>query len=367
MYQPAAPSGHYLPSLDGWRAIAIILVILSHWWASDGGEAVADYLRYFANQGDFGVRIFFVISGFLITLLLLREHLEFGSISLRKFYARRMLRIFPVYFAFLAVLGILTIAGLYQDAASSWLGSLTFTRNVVGQGRSAMSHLWSLAVEEQFYLFWPITVIAFGFAGRPYRALPVLLTIVVLAFVARLIPCEGNGAVCLRILGEKAGIKYADSLAIGCAAAYFFAYEPKKLPSSQLLFFAAFAALITTTVLYPTSRLGASSLVLAQALLTAICLITSITTKPVGLYALLNCRVAVAIGLLSYSLYIWHPLFLSHYMGDRVAGGILYDWRVWPVAALTTAAISFRFFERPIAGLRRRFHPTKATAPEHNQ
>ena len=111
------------------------------------------------------------------------------------------------------------------------------------------------------------------------------------------------------------------------------------------MFFAAIVALAISTVLYPASKLGASSLVLAQSLLTAICLVASITTKPAGFYTLLNCQVAVGLGLLSYSLYIWHPLFLSHYMGDRVAGGVLYDWKIWPVAALATAAISFRFFE----------------------
>ena len=121
MQEPAAQSDQYLPSLDGWRAIAIILVILSHWWASDGGQAIAGH--HLTSQGDLGVRIFFVISGFLITLLLLREFLEFGNISFGQFYARRALRIFPVYFAFLSVLVILTLAGLYQDAASSWLGS----------------------------------------------------------------------------------------------------------------------------------------------------------------------------------------------------------------------------------------------------
>jgi peptidoglycan/LPS O-acetylase OafA/YrhL len=363
MSDSTAPSDHYLPSLDGWRAIAITLVILSHWWASEGGQVVASHLQYFTNQGDLGVRIFFVISGFLITLLLLREFSECGNISLGKFYARRALRIFPVYFAFLSTLVILTVIGFYTDDASSWLGSLTFTRNVLGQGRSATGHLWSLAVEEQFYLLWPVTMIAFGLVGRGRRALLVLSIIVVLAFMARLISCETNSVICLRILGAKSAIKYADCLAIGCAAAYLFTYKPNILPSSQLVFFAAFVGLAISTVLYPVSKLGVSSLILAQALLTAICLVASITTKPAGFYTLLNCPIATGLGLMSYSIYIWHPLFLLHYMGDRFAGGILYDWKLWSIAALATAAISYRFFERPIARIRRRFRPDGVAAP----
>jgi peptidoglycan/LPS O-acetylase OafA/YrhL len=356
---PIIRSAHFLPSLDGWRAIAIILVILSHMWASDGGEAVAGNLGHFANQGDLGVRIFFVISGFLITLLLLRENLEFGSISLRKFYARRVLRIFPVYFGFLAVLGSFTVAGLYHDQASSWIGSLTFTRNVVGQGRSATGHLWSLAVEEQFYLLWPITMTWFGLAGRPRRAVLLLATITILALLARLIPCGNTGVVCLRVLGVKSTIKYADCLAVGCMAAYFFAYKPDFLPKAQIIFFAAISALVISTVHYPASGLDRSLIILLQAVLTAICLITSITAKPLVFYPLLNCSFVVGLGILSYSLYIWHMLFLSHYMGDNFVGGTLYNWKIWPVAALITAVISYVFFERPITRLRQLFKPMK--------
>src|SRR5260370_42605751 len=100
-----------LPSLDGWRALAIVLVLLAHSSATTNPLQFPDFMRAITTQGGLGVRIFFVISGFLITLLLLMEHRQYGFISLRNFYVRRAIRILPVYYLFLLVL-----AGLQADS-----------------------------------------------------------------------------------------------------------------------------------------------------------------------------------------------------------------------------------------------------------
>src|SRR5215467_2941447 len=130
---PKPANGGRLPSLDGWRCIAIALVLVSHWPYTRGfpwGERAV-------QVGDLGVRMFFVISGFLITYLLLVEADRRGQSSLQAFYVRRALRIFPVYFLYVAVLALLTAIGFYSDARSSWIGTLTFTRDIVGRGKSA--------------------------------------------------------------------------------------------------------------------------------------------------------------------------------------------------------------------------------------
>ena len=134
-----------IPSLDGWRALSIAIVMLSHFEFATGfpSELAHSWGRLF--QGDLGVRIFFVISGFLITYLLLLEAERDGRPSLTQFYARRVLRIFPVYYLFVGVLAVLTAAGLYSDNWSTWLATLTFTRDIVGRGSSATTHFWSLA------------------------------------------------------------------------------------------------------------------------------------------------------------------------------------------------------------------------------
>src|SRR3974390_1560780 len=148
-----------IPTLDGWRALAIAAVAIHHigrgFYTNEDAYA-SDLTRY----GAFGVDIFFGLSGLLITKLLLDEwrnrpdrSSENGSFDLRGFYIRRAFRILPPYLAFLFVC---TLAGLWR---SSWeaAGCLLFFRNYVPDhlvGESTQ-HLWSLAVEEHFYLLWP--------------------------------------------------------------------------------------------------------------------------------------------------------------------------------------------------------------------
>jgi peptidoglycan/LPS O-acetylase OafA/YrhL len=112
-----------LPSVDGWRAIAITMVMLTHFWAANNFHRDGIFVRYLTLQGNLGVRIFFVLSGFLITYLLLIEHQKTNRISLRDFYIRRVLRIFPVYFCYLLVLLSLALAGFYHDTLLAWIGA----------------------------------------------------------------------------------------------------------------------------------------------------------------------------------------------------------------------------------------------------
>ena len=141
-----------IPTLDGWRAIAILLVMVSHSMRSDD--------PHWLWCGFFGVDIFFGISGFLITLLLLCEHESNGAISLRGFYIRRAFRILPPLFILLIVVGI---AGLYRSRLEI-AADLLFFRNYLlpEYGNGATSHLWSLSVEEHFYLIWPGLLALFG-------------------------------------------------------------------------------------------------------------------------------------------------------------------------------------------------------------
>ncbi len=117
-----------IPSLDGLRALSIGIVILSHTrWYLPGWIAGSGLFRYVIGGGLHGVQVFFVISGYLITTLLMREWDWTETTSFRRFYARRSLRIFPPFYAYLAVLGILWAAGVIPEHLPSFLGAATYT------------------------------------------------------------------------------------------------------------------------------------------------------------------------------------------------------------------------------------------------
>ncbi len=143
-----------IPSLDGLRAIAILTVCLAHFGAMKDTP-----FPHFTSIGNLGVRVFFVISGMLITRLLLNERSRNGAISLKNFYIRRSLRIFPAMWCYVAVIAALWAVGIVSTTRTDILHSLTYTINYLPPPRSwYFGHIWSLSVEEQFYLVWPAIV-----------------------------------------------------------------------------------------------------------------------------------------------------------------------------------------------------------------
>jgi peptidoglycan/LPS O-acetylase OafA/YrhL len=166
-----------IPSLDGLRAISISLVVLGH--MADRHYIPGDFLSLYANTG---VHIFFVISGYLITQILLREQEQLGTISLRKLYIRKAFRIFPAALVFLAIITVIFWHQLhwYQIAtALLYLGNFGFTQPWFFQ------HFWSLSVEEQFYLLWPGILKRFQVHALMILSLVVLLTALLYALHAR--------------------------------------------------------------------------------------------------------------------------------------------------------------------------------------
>ncbi|MGW6931827.1 acyltransferase family protein [Lentzea sp. NPDC054927] len=165
------------PALDGLRAIAAVLVVFFHY----GGP---DWL-----QGWAGVQMFFVLSGFLITTLMLREERRTGEISLKEFYLRRAFRILPVYFVLLLVTAV--GSALYGTFVSNGIGPalkyfLTFTNEFAGASPYGQS--WSLGIEQKFYLVWPLVAIALGTVVLRRRAgaaaLGMLLAVVIVNFTS---------------------------------------------------------------------------------------------------------------------------------------------------------------------------------------
>lgn len=148
----------YLPGLNGLRALAALTVLISHIFQDTFGNWNLKYLRlpFFTD----GVTLFFVISGFLITYLLLREIKEAETINIAKFYFRRILRIWPIYYLqIILITGVLFLFNKESEILNDSLPYyLFFTANiafVLSKGIPLLVHYWSIGVEEQFYLFWP--------------------------------------------------------------------------------------------------------------------------------------------------------------------------------------------------------------------
>ena len=154
-----------IPSLDGLRALSISFVLLAHGTFGLVGPGPI------AQMAHFGVRVFFVISGYLITSLLLEEEKKTGTISLRTFYLRRTLRIFPPFYVFVGFVALGAALGWFELQRCDLLAALTYTTNYHHERSWNLGHAWSLSVEEQFYLLWPFLMKVLGSARASRGAL----------------------------------------------------------------------------------------------------------------------------------------------------------------------------------------------------
>lgn len=352
-----------LPSLDGWRAVSIGLVLLAHATFTPGFPTLLNpiVLGWFGT-GPMGVRFFFVISGFLITWLMLKEHEHCGRIFVRNFYLRRVLRIFPVYFLYLLILGGFTH---YSQSPSNWLGNVTFTTNFF-RNPHPTEHLWSLAVEEQFYLLWPWFLIGLLNCqdGRS-KLLRVLILPIVVAPTVRLMFSKQWYPSSLYFLFQGwSFFSTFDTLAFGCGAAILFADARSSLELFFKRNFHGIALGGTLLILAPTAlrllhfpgRLQAFSFDTLQAIGFSLLLLQSILYPGRGFYRFLNWRWVGHIGVLSYSIYIWQQMFCGT---DETVFGVKNAWwtsfPIWMLVALLVAHASYYLFEKPFFKLRAKF------------
>ncbi len=151
----------YFPSLYGLRALSILFVIFSHTvqhYISDTEHPVLfnTLFQCFFSDGHFGVNVFFVISGFLISAILQKEEETHGFISLKNFYVKRLLRIFPAYYFLLLVYFLLQLLHYIHIPSNAWLTAITYTKYFNINSDWLTRHAWSLSIEEQFYVFFPL-------------------------------------------------------------------------------------------------------------------------------------------------------------------------------------------------------------------
>jgi peptidoglycan/LPS O-acetylase OafA/YrhL len=316
-----------IPSLDGLRALSIAFVLLGHLSGTAGFPIPTPTVS--GRYSEFGVRVFFVISGFLITTLLLKEHEKFGKIDLVAFYRRRLYRIFPAAYAYIGIISLLAWSSLSD---TSIIQAITYTSNYSTKKPWLFGHLWSLSVEEQFYLLWPAVLILF-FRHRLSITIGTVVVAPLLRFASLSLGYDRVGEYFPTV---------ADALAIGCLLAiikplldkHFHLFTPFRM---------AMVAIVTLTIPYFANRtkifvLGASILQVGIAL----CIYYSVKRG----FALLNGRLIAWIGTLSYSLYLWQQAFLNRH--------ILSSWTAFPVnlgLALAAACASYYLIEKPFLAL----------------
>jgi peptidoglycan/LPS O-acetylase OafA/YrhL len=335
----------YKPRLDGIRAIAVLLVIASHCFTWAGGA------------GAIGVGTFVVLSGFLITAVLDEEIAATGILNLRNFYMRRVLRLYP---ALVAVVGIYLLGlavGLWPTAI--WKGlraalmALTYTTDiftVVGKGRWIQLELlltWTLAVEEQFYLVWPVVYRWLTHRFPSVRAqISVLATLIVLAAATRAL-VSTQAAVTL------SPIAWTDALLIGCSAGILFRngwIRPRRLRAHELLLLGLPAAWLfhfgSSNWMAETVGLTVFDVTVVVWLFHAIADIDRVD--------FLGAKPLVHLGRISYGLYIWHSLILAALLRWWDAGTIVL-FVAELLVTLLVAELSYRFLELPFLRLKTKY------------
>jgi peptidoglycan/LPS O-acetylase OafA/YrhL len=343
-------------------------VLGEHCKSAAGFPSSWDKVFAWLFDGNLGVRFFFIICGFLITWLLVREHDRTGRVNLKHFYARRALRILPVYAAFMGLLLTLALVTPLRQSMMVWIGNLTFTTDFIPIDPTS-GYLWSLSVEEQFYLFWPGILILFKLAERTNTAWFILAVPLLLAPIFRVV--SYLMASHLKFHPEFLGgifyrysfFNYFDSLAVGCACAILLAR--KRGVVENLLkgrtwspVWLALVLILTPYILGKLFLLGALTVPFGQSLEAlgfAILLLHSIVLPEVGFYRALNWRWVRWIGVLSYSIYIWQQIFCA----EPAKFGLTPVWWMsfpgWLVPALGVAMISYYGLERPLFSLRSHF------------
>jgi peptidoglycan/LPS O-acetylase OafA/YrhL len=149
---------HRIRGFDALRAFSVTLVILSHVGIIAAAQSPLWKSFFSVFNANYGVKTFFVLSGFLITTLLAQEFDRSGSVNVPAFMLRRVFRIFPLYFLVIAIVCVLAYLGMAENKPTARILSATLLYNFISRSDdvSYLSHLWSLAVEEQFYLLWPL-------------------------------------------------------------------------------------------------------------------------------------------------------------------------------------------------------------------
>lgn len=350
----------YLPQLDGLRFYAVLMVMIAHWlqWKWEGDILLKLPFSH-------GVILFFVLSGFLITRILLHQTDKYNQAKvkktrlLRQFYIRRFLRIFPIYYLLILFLAFINFektrellpwllsysSNIYQSITNSYVGYF--------------NHFWSLAVEEQFYLFWPFVIL---FITPKKRLLPIVLTILGSLLLKSFIHYNYSHWMATAYFTTNC----MHALGLGALLAYIQLYKPNWLSSisshywlyGSILFYGIFLALRLHV------KLGGIEIILDDFLfaIVAMFIINRASTsgfKGFGRWLLTN-KIANYCGKISYGLYVYHLFMqpLYYYLAPKISLTLTGNYELFLAFFILTFIVSFlsyKIIEQPINNLKKRF------------
>lgn len=362
----------YMKQLDSLRGLAVMMVLYTHFYA--GKTEPAPFFQNTIEWGGIGVGLFFVLSGFLISGILLknRADIENGSKSrascLKSFYIRRTLRIFPIYYMSIFLLYMINLHPVRETIW--WL--VTYTSNIyfsdIGRYIGSIGHLWSLSIEEQFYLLWPWVII---FTPRKYL-LPVIL-----CFIASS-PLYMHFCGLAKVNSFSAKIlafNHLDKFGFGALLAYQRFYGLENTVTDRVFNSALYisgALFIESLILYGL-KLPNSFGVFYQTFSAIFyaCVIKKFSTGFSGLFGrILESKPFVYIGKISYGIYLYHvfimytvPICLQKYFGV-VLHSLELQAILYTLITLCVASISWYLIERPLLTLKDRVAVPKSEKSE---
>ena len=365
------PSG-YLPTLDGWRAVAIGSVLICHDvpWRIFGH----DPNHWQSLGGNFGVHLFFAISGFLITTRIMEEERLVGRFDLRRFYIRRVFRIQPAAWAYLLVAALVMLLGVYPAQWKAWFGALFLYNNFLFHPwapASLVGHFWTLSVEEHFYILLSITL----FLVKKRRLLVMSLMWLVMVVVARSDYPIAHGWWNIQVASRDTQWQiYMLWLAAVLAVLLQFP-AVKEFVRRYLRPWVALTLMLVAVVGHDFGsellehaafrmRYIAQELDFASGYFFALIVISTVYHPKSLLSRLLELKWVRFLGKISYSLYLWHVLFF--FSPDDLGGSP--SGRVWLMNHLTAwplryflsfgvALLSYYFIEKPFIRLGHRLAP----------
>ena len=340
----------HLPALDGLRAVAVMVVIVGH-----HGYPIPGI------PADLGVSAFFVLSGFLITRLLMREEAASGTVSLGAFYARRTFRIFPAYYAFLLFSFVLDRVQGTRWGSTLTFSAVTYTVNYFNalhhHPSNSISHAWSLGVEEQFYLVWPLAFVLVAHQGR--RALLATVGVAAVMAIAWRTWLTAHGAD-VAYLYNAFDTRF-DNLAVGCLLALAADFDVVVRSVERVSRFAwqplvTLAVLAASRVLTPPAYHYTAGFTI-NALLLMVLIVQLMLLHGSALWSWLEHPVTRYLGAISYPMYLYHQWGDS--VGRHAASSRMMIFLVGLAATLLLATGSYFVVERPFLAIKRRFEAAR--------